>query len=87
LTNILYGTNISDPCTGYWGLRAEVAKALELDAIGFEIETNMLTESVRNGYRIAEVPINYRRRATPPKLKSLRDGFKISKTLIRKRFR
>ena len=41
LANILYGTRISDPCTGYWGFRGEVPKSLKLDAVGFELEANL----------------------------------------------
>lgn len=87
MTNVLYGTNISDPCTGYWGMKCEVVKSLELDAVGFEIEVDMLAQIARDGYKITEIPIGYRRRETPPKLRSLRDGFKIGKMLLRKRFR
>ncbi len=87
MTNVLYGTKISDPCTGCWGLRAEVVKQLKLEARGFDIEVNMLTEIARNGYRITEVPIDYRRRGTRTKLNSLRDGFRIGRTLVRRRFR
>ncbi len=87
ITNVLYGTRISDPCTGCWGLRADVARGLDLQARGFDIEVNMLTEIARNGFRVAEVPIGYRRRKTRPKLNSLRDGFRIGKTLVRRKFR
>ena len=87
MTNVLYGTNISDPCTGCWGMKGEVVNALELDAVGFDIEIDMLTQIARDGYRITEIPIRYRRRETPPKLRSLRDGFRIGKMLLRKRFR
>jgi glycosyltransferase involved in cell wall biosynthesis len=87
MTNVLYGTGISDPCTGCWGLRAGVVKELKLEANGFDIEVNMLTEIARNGYKMTEVPIGYRKRKTRPKLNSLRDGFRIGKTLVRRRFR
>lgn len=87
LANFLYGTGVSDPCTGYWGFRGEVPKSLKLDAVGFELEANMLAEIARKGYRIAELPILYRRRPNQAKLGSLKDGFKIGLTLIRKRFR
>ncbi|MBA7473385.1 Undecaprenyl-phosphate 4-deoxy-4-formamido-L-arabinose transferase [subsurface metagenome] len=87
LANVLYGTGVSDPCTGYWGFRGEVPKSLKLDAVGFELEANMLAEIARQGYRIAELPILYRRRPNQAKLGSLKDGFKIGLTLIRKRFR
>ena len=87
MTNVLYGTKISDPCTGCWGLRADVVKGLKLEANGFDIEVNMLTEIARNGFRMAEIPIGYRKRKTHPKLNSLRDGFRIGKMLVRRRFR
>jgi dolichol-phosphate mannosyltransferase len=87
LANILYGTEISDLCTGYWGLRGEVIKDLKLDAVGFELEANMFTEIAKKGYRIGEVPVHYRRRLTSPKLGSLKDGFRIGRMLLRKRFR
>jgi dolichol-phosphate mannosyltransferase len=86
MTNILYGTRISDPCTGYWGMRREVVERLKLNALGFEVEADMLTEIARDGCKIAEIPVVYRRRATPPKLNSLRDGFKIGRMLLKKRF-
>jgi glycosyltransferase involved in cell wall biosynthesis len=86
LASILYGTRVSDLCTGCWGFRGPVVNDLRLDAIGFELEANLFTQIARKGYRIAEVPLNYRRRPTPPKLHSLRDGYRIGKTLMRKRF-
>jgi dolichol-phosphate mannosyltransferase len=87
LTNILYGTRISDLCSGLWGFRGEVPRSLKLDAMGFELEVNMLIEIAKHGYRIGELPIYYRRRPTPTKLHSLRTGFRIGRTLVRKRFR
>ena len=87
IANTLYGTRISDLCTGYWGLTREVVENLELDATGFQLEANMFTEIAKKGYRIAEVPILYRRRLTPTKLSSLEDGLRIGRTLITKRFR
>ena len=87
LADILYRTKISDPCTGYWGYREEVIRSMKLDAVGFELEVNMLIDIARNGYRIGEIPIYYRKRPTPTKLRALRTGFIIGRTLIRKRFR
>ena len=86
IANILYGTRISDLCTGYWGLTRRVIDNMGLDAKGFELEAAMFAEITKKGYSIAEVPIFYRRRATPSKLSSLKDGFKIGWTLLKKRF-
>ncbi len=86
IANILYGTRISDLCTGYWGLTRRVIEDTELYAEGFELEAAMFAEIAKKGYSIAEVPICYRRRTTPPKLNSLKDGFKIGWTLLIKKF-
>lgn len=87
LASLLYGTRISDLCTGCWGFRSEVVKGLKLDAVGFELEANMFAEIAKKGYHIGEVPIHYRRRPTPAKLRSLKAGYGIGRTLIRNRFR
>ena len=86
LANLLYGTRISDLCTGCWGFRREVIDGLELDARGFDLEAEMFAEVARKGYRVVEVPIGYRRRKTPSKLGSIRDGVKIGRTLIKERW-
>jgi glycosyltransferase involved in cell wall biosynthesis len=85
LANVLYRGGISDMCTGYWGFRGEVVKNLQIDAIGFELEANMLIEATKKGYRIGELPIHYRRRGTPSKLRAIKAGFRIARTLVRKR--
>jgi len=87
MTNVLYGTRISDPCTGFWGLRCQVARGLDLHARGFDIEVSMLIEVARNGCIIIDVPIGYRRRSTRPKLNSLRDGSRIGRMLMKRRLR
>ena len=86
IANILYGTRLSDLCTGYWGLRGEVIPNLNLLADGFEFEAELFSQIAKKGYRIGEVPIYYRRRQTPAKLRSLRDGLKIGWALITRRF-
>lgn len=87
MANILYGTRISDLCTGCWGFKGEVIKTMKLDATGFELEANMFIEIANEGYRIGEVPISYRKRRTPSKLSSIQAGYRIGQTLISKRFR
>ena len=81
----LFGARISDVCTGFWGYRSDAIRRLELEARGFELEADMFVECVRNGLRIAEIPITYRARADQPKLSSLRDGVKIGMFLWKRR--
>lgn len=82
----LFGTRTTDLCTGFWGFRGAVPSALTLTARGFNIEAEMYAEVVRRGYRFGELPIEYRRRPTPTKLRALRDGWRIARMLLRKRF-
>lgn len=87
LATVLYGRRISDVCTGFWGFRGEVVKHLSLRATAFDLEAELFSQLARKGYSIAEVPIDYRRRASPTKLRPLRDGTRIGWALITRRFR
>jgi dolichol-phosphate mannosyltransferase len=84
--NILYQTRISDLCTGYWGFKGDVIPRLNLSATGFNLEAELFAQVAKNGYRIGEVPITYRRRPSPSKLSSLKAGFIIGRTLLARRF-
>ncbi len=86
LANLLYGTRVSDLCTGFWGFKVDVLRSLNLDAVGFELEANMLIEVAKRKYRIGEIPIQYRRRATASKLGSIKAGWRIGRELIASRF-
>ncbi len=86
LASVLCFKKVSDVCTGYWGFRREVVKSLGLMANEFDLEVELFTRLARMGYRIAEVPIQYRCRETPSKLGSFRDGLKIGWAMIRMRF-
>lgn len=86
MASVLYGRRVSDLCTGFWGFRREVIDNLIIDAAGFDLEANMLSQVARRGYRIGQVPVGYRRRPTASKLGSVRAGWIIGKTLLRKRF-
>lgn len=85
IANLLYGVRISDICTGFWGIRGEVIPNLILRADGFQFEAELYTQLAKSGYKIAEMPIVYRRRATETKLNSVKDGLKIIWTLLHKR--
>ena len=87
MARVLYFRKISDLCTGYWGFRGEVLSKLRLSAEGFNLEADLFAQVVKNGYRIGELPIYYRRRGTPTKLNSLRAGLRIGWKLIAGKFR
>lgn len=54
---------------------------------GFELEAEMFSRFSKAGFKIAETPISYKRRRTEAKLSSIKDGFKIFKTLIIKKIK
>ncbi|MGB8707163.1 MAG: glycosyltransferase family 2 protein [Dehalococcoidia bacterium] len=86
MASVLYNKKISDVCTGYWGFKGEVVRALNLRASGFELEAELFTCLAKKGCSMAELSIHYRKRATCPKLNIIRDGIKIGWTLITRRF-
>jgi dolichol-phosphate hexosyltransferase len=85
--NILYGTRISDLCTGFWGFRREVIQNLNLTSDGFQLEAELLIQLAKKGYKIGEIPIVYRVRVGKAKLAVMKDGFRIARFLVAKRFR
>jgi dolichol-phosphate hexosyltransferase len=87
MASAFYGNKISDLCTGYWGFRGHVARNINLEGVyGFELETRLFIQIVKQGYSYKEVPVNYRRRVgTRAKLNLFKDGFKIAMSLLKHR--
>ncbi len=84
VARMLFGSHISDVCTGFWGFRSDTVRQLGLVAQGFDLEADMFAECVIKGYSITEIPIAYRARQDRPKLSSINDGLKIGAFMIRK---
>ncbi len=62
LTNLLYGTRITDEPTCYKMFRADVIKSIKLECRGFEFCPEVTAKAAKKGYRIYEVPISYKPR-------------------------
>ncbi|MBW3582096.1 MAG: glycosyltransferase family 2 protein [Euryarchaeota archaeon] len=84
--SLLYARDCPDVCTGLWGFRTEVLRALPLKSQGFELEAEMFALSARFDLRIANIEVDYLPRRGETKLSSTRDGFRIGWTLVRTRF-
>ncbi len=83
LTNRLFGTTFTELCYGYMAIRRSEIDRLELTADGFEIETQIVTRSVRAGLRIAEVPSQeLERRHGQSNLRTFRDGWRVLRTIF-----
>ncbi|HKX83451.1 MAG TPA: glycosyltransferase family 2 protein [Pyrinomonadaceae bacterium] len=87
VTNILYGTKLTDMETAYKVFTRDVADTLNLTSTGFEIEPELTAKMTRNGFKISEVAISYRPRSVNEG-KKIRwyDGLKAISTLVRCRF-
>lgn len=64
VTNMLYGTRITDMETAYKVFRADVLKSIRLKCTGFEFEPEITAKISRTGYTIQEIPIAYHPRTT-----------------------
>ncbi len=84
LTNLLYGSRLTDMETAYKMFRTGAVRALRLESHRFEIEPELTAKLLRTGQRIVEVPITYSPR-TPLEGKKIgvRDGMLAIWTLVR----
>ena len=78
---LLNGANLEDPLTGLRVLRCEALKNWRPKSRGFDVEVELNHFIVNKGYRIVEVPIEYRRRLGEKKLKLIH-GFTILKRIL-----
>ncbi|NJE00448.1 S-layer glycoprotein N-glycosyltransferase AglJ [Thermococcus sp. JdF3] len=82
LFRFMYGVKVHDLLTGYRAFTKELYKSMELEKHGFEIETELTVETIAKGFRIAEVPISYRKRKGQANLHPIKDGWRIGRTII-----
>jgi len=88
LTNVLYGSRLTDMETCYKVMRTEVARALQLEANRFDIEPEITAKLLRAGHRIIERPVRFepRSRAQGKKI-GWRDGVQAIVVLTKLRLR
>lgn len=87
ITNVLYGSRITDEATGYKLVRTGLMRELDLRADGFDFCPELTGKLLKRGIKIHEVPISYhpRSRAEGKKIRS-RDGWAAIWMLCRQRF-
>jgi len=79
LTGILglfFGQKVTDAHCGMRALTREANQRMGLRTTGMEYASEMIAIAIRQGMRLAEVPIDYRPRAGESKLRSFRDGWR-----------
>lgn len=85
LTNVLYGSRLSDIETCYKVLRRDVLGQLVLRAARFEIEPELTAQVLKRGLRIVERPIDYSPRDQGEKKIKWHDGLAAVFTLLKQR--
>ena len=84
LIKAIYGYEFNDVMTGYRAFNRVFAKTMPVTSPGFEIETELSIHAVDKGWRIADVPIEYRDRpeGSESKLSTFSDGYKVLKCIM-----
>jgi glycosyltransferase involved in cell wall biosynthesis len=86
VANVLFHTQLTDLCYGFFAFRRQYLEHLGLCSAGFEIETELTVRALIAGLRIAEVPsMELPRRSGHTNLRTFHDGYRVLCTLIRAR--
>lgn len=85
LVNKCFNSSIRDVMTGYRVFNRRFVKNTPILCSGFELETELTLHSLDKGFRIIEIPIDYRDRpeGSESKLNTIKDGFFVLKTIFR----
>lgn len=87
VANLLFCGELTDEATGYKVFRTELLRNLALQSDGFEFCSEVTAKVYKAGYRIHEVPINYRaRRFVDGKKIRACDGLRSLWILLKIRF-
>jgi glycosyltransferase involved in cell wall biosynthesis len=88
VTNLLYGSRLTDEPTCYKLFRGDLIRSIPLTSTGFEFCPEITAKVLRRGISIAEVPIHYRPRSISEgkKIRS-RDGVLACWELLKWRLR
>lgn len=85
---LLFGGRCTDLCYGYIAFWKRVLPALDLDAEGFEIETQLTVQALASGLKVAEVPsFEHRRVHGKSNLRTFPDGWRVLKMILAERVR
>ncbi len=83
LIKVLTRADVSDSQSGYRVMKASVLQNMRLNSNGYEIESEMLVKTIRQGLRVGEVPISFEQRTYgASRLDPVADGLKILFSII-----
>jgi glycosyltransferase involved in cell wall biosynthesis len=83
LIKVFTGAAVSDSQSGYRVMKCKILRNMRLRSGGYEIESEMLVKTARQGFRVVEVPISFEQRTYgTSRLDPLVDGFKILLAIV-----
>lgn len=87
LTNFFYGQSVTDYEGCYKAFTRSLFDRVKVQASGFEFDNELVCKSIRLGYKIAEVPIQYRPRLySEGKKIKWKDGIRMLWSILKWRF-
>lgn len=86
LTRVLFDFPFVDSQSGMWIFRRSVWEALNVRSSGMAFSEELKIEAYLQGFKCAEVPIDYWPRVGEAKLNIFKDGAKVAFEIILKRF-
>ena len=88
VTNILYGSHLTDVAVGLKLVRLDIARSLNWDSTGFDLDFEIPCKLLKAGHDISEVAIAYHPRSVEEgkKLKAFQSGFSALWAIIKARF-
>ncbi|MBK8550466.1 MAG: glycosyltransferase family 2 protein [Ignavibacteria bacterium] len=88
ITNLLYGSSISDESTGFKLFRSELIRELDLECVRFEFCPEVTAKILNRKIKIYETPITYTPRSISEGKKiNWRDGVTAIWTLVKYKFK
>lgn len=83
LTTIVLLYPIHDVLAGFKAARKDVMLSLKLQEKGFMYESEIVVKAVRMGYKLAQIPVRYKRRMRENSQVSLvKDGLRFARSII-----
>jgi glycosyltransferase involved in cell wall biosynthesis len=87
VSRLLFGHGFRDSQSGMWVFRRYVWSGLDVRSPGMAFSQEIKNDAARAGYRVLEVPIEYRMRGGEVKLNAVMDGLANLAGLFAHRFR
>ena len=84
LVRFLFGIKTRDLFSGYRVLSRRFLDIAPLIATGFDVEAELAVQARMNGFRVIEIPVEYRARGedSNSKLRTIKDGYHILRSIM-----